>query len=70
MPISFITSSKWLVDKTFILIEKVPTNKILPPRTYLYRVKSYQKNGIDLTDIWTGWGGGDHKDTTVSYYYQ
>lgn len=59
---------KWLDDKTFILIEKVRTNDISPPRTYLYRVKSYQKNGVELTDISTGWG--DHKDTTISYYYK
>jgi len=59
---------KWLDDKTFILIEKVRINNISPPRTYLYRVKSYKKNGVDLTDIWTGWG--DYKDTTVSYYYK
>lgn len=59
---------KWLDDKTFILIEKVRINNISPPQTYLYRVKSYKKNGIDLTDIWTGWG--DHKDMNISYYYQ
>lgn len=59
---------KWLDDKTFILIEKVQINNISPPRTYLYRVKSYKKNGVDLTDIWTGWG--DYKDTSVSYYYK
>ncbi len=59
---------RWLDDKTFILIEKVRKNDISPPRTYLYRVKSYQKNGVELTDISTGWG--DHKDTTVSYYYK
>lgn len=59
---------KWLDDKTFILIEKVRTNNISPPRTYLYRVKSYKKKGVDLTDIWTGWE--DYKDTSVSYYYK
>ena len=59
---------RWLDDKTFILIEKVRKNDISPPRTYLYRVKSYQKNGVELTNISTGWG--DHKDTTISYYFK
>lgn len=45
---------KWLDDKTFILTEKVRTNTTFPPRNFLYRVKSYQKGGVELTQIWLG----------------
>jgi len=57
---------KWLDDKTFILIEKVRTNEISPPRTYLYRVHSFNLDHVKLTQIWTGWG--DSRDDTLGYY--
>lgn len=59
---------KWLDGKTFILIEKVRTNNISPPRSYLYRVQSINQHYVKLTQIWTGWG--DYRDTSVSYYYK
>lgn len=59
---------KWLDDKTFILIEKVRTNNISPPRSYLYKVQSVNQHYVKLTQIWTGWG--DSKDDTLGYYFK
>ncbi len=59
---------KWLDDKTFILIEKVRTNNISPPRSYLYKVQSINQHYVKLTQIWTGWG--DSKDDTLGYYFK
>ncbi len=59
---------RWLDDKTFILIEKVRTKNISPPRSYLYRVQSLNQHYVKLTEIWTGWG--DSKDNTLGYYFK
>jgi hypothetical protein len=59
---------KWIDDKTFILIEKVRTNEISPPRSYLYTVQSINKHYLKLTQIWIGWG--DLKDDTLGYYFK
>ncbi len=61
-------SVRWLDDKTFILIEKVRTNNISPPRRYLYKVQSVNQHYLKLTQIWTGWG--DSKDDIIGYYFK
>ncbi|OUY09184.1 hypothetical protein [Acinetobacter populi] len=57
---------RWLDDKTFILIEKVRISNMSSPRSFLYKVKSINKDYVQLTQIWTGWG--DLKDDTLGYY--
>ena len=59
---------RWLDDKTFILIEKVRLNETSPPRSFLYKVKSINQDYVQLTEIWTGWGGS--KDDTLGYYFR
>lgn len=54
----------WLADDMVLLVEKNQLMQTVPPRTFLYRVKSVKKVAV-LTQIWTGWGSYKDQD----YYF-